>query len=131
MPGVFFLRDDFVVGEGDGNADAAPHIPHFVALNGMAFEAGRFHHQRFHMAQVTLALQPGDLADILHAPLEALQGAGLPGVGGVGRTQGFETGDVAPDAVPAGCQFVELAGHVGGVHQGQGLAIGSGDIPVR
>lgn len=108
----------------------APDIALGVALARMALEAGFFHQQPPHEAQVGLAIQGLHRDHLGLVRLDAVERLPLPRVGGIARVERPEAGDAASNPLFL-AQFIHLTGHVGGVDQGEGLAGGGGEIPLR
>ncbi len=107
-----------------GDADATADFAFLVALLLMALQAGLFHQQGAHEAQITLAFEPFQAGVLMPALLELLQGACLPGIGRIGWAQWVETGDVGPYTLGLPAKFMHLPGHVGRIDQGEPLAPG-------
>ena len=116
---------------GHGNADASPDIAYLVALPGMTLQTCILDEQRAHEAVVSFVAHLLDGRHFLLPPLERLQCAFLPLVRGVFRSDRIQAGNVPLWAGVVFPQFIDLAHHVGRIHQGQLFAGRGADVSFR
>ena len=115
----------------DGHADPADDVPRGVVLVRVAFEAGGLSDQRAHEPEKRLSLHVTDGRRLGASACESAQGLGLPLVGRVFGPSRPKARDVPAQPESFLAQFVHLAGHVGGVDQGQTFAVRGLHVPVR
>ena len=115
------------------HADPAPDIAHLVPLEAMALQATLLGQHGPHVTQIELAafhaLQRCHFGLALLKGLESLR---LPRVGGILRPGRLQAGDMPVYAgTPLLHLLMQLAHHVGRIHQRQLSAGGGLDIPLR
>ena len=131
QPEALLLRHGVIRLQRHRDADAADDVALPVALGAVALEARLFGDERAHQPEKRPPVHVFPGRGLPAACGEGLQGQSFPSVRGVLGPQGFEAGDVPAQPVPFLAQFVDLAGHVGRVDQGQALASRGFDIAVR
>jgi len=113
------------------NTDPSPNVTHFIPLTPVTFKALWFHHQWSYILKKISAIgTSGELRPMIGTLLEALQGCFLPEGGSIAGANGLQAGDMDDDIVSLQTDLGKLPGHVGGVDQGQLLAVLQDQIPV-